>query len=547
LERALQSWLPSRRWFGGNARAIRNVRVQEMISIANPASPKNTKMFLTFVLVEYVQTEPEIYILPLASSSLEAVELLAPDSAPFVIARLKFSQSDQTGVLYDAIASKDFGRALLDLLSTQNSLIGKSGQLEAMHTAELGKIVAENNGPVEPSAARADQGHSSIIFGEKLILKFFRRLNYGSNPDLEILKFLMAQKFPHVPQLAGALEYRSGKGEASTVAILTSFVPKAKDAWEYSLDSLGKFYERVETLPPAERVSQLPVADVTRLATAELDEPAKNLLGIYMESARLMGERTAAMHLALATDTENSSFAPEPFTQHAQRGVFESMRSLMQQNFQLLNRRLKTLPPEIQAQAQKVLALEPEVLKKFRQIYQRQLNATRIREHGDYHLGQLLYTGKDFLITDFEGDPAVAISERRLKRSPLQDVASMVRSFHQVAHAALLAHLERGTPVDGQLQPMLLWSRFWARWVSAIFFKAYLQTAGKAAFLPPAQSDLQMMTEVFLLRKMVCELGWELANRPDWVKIPLQGILEMMNEQNATPPVLKEDISKSSN
>jgi maltose alpha-D-glucosyltransferase / alpha-amylase len=449
-------------------------------------------------------------------------------------------------VLYDAIASRDFCRALLDLLSTQNHLDGKSGQLEAMHTSELGKIVAENNGPLEPAAARADQSHSSIIFGEKLILKIFRRLNYGINPDLEILKLLTAQKFPHALQLAGALEYRNGKGEASTVAILTSFVPKAKDAWEYTMDSLGKFYERVETLPPAERAPQMPAADVTKLAAAELSEPAKNLLGTYMESARLIGGRTAAMHLALSAEIENFGFIAEPFTQHAQRGVFESMRNRTRQNFQLLNRRLKTFPPEVQAQAQQVLILEPEILKKFRQIYERQLNATRIREHGDYHLGQLLYTGKDFLITDFEGDPAVSISERRLKRSPLQDVASMIRSFHQVAYAALLDHLERGAPVNGQSQPMALWARFWARWVSAIFFKAYLQAAGQAAFLPPAESDLHMMTEVFLLRKAVYELGCELANRPDWVKIPLQGILELMSEQNTAPSGTREEINKAS-
>ncbi|HEY3931546.1 MAG TPA: maltose alpha-D-glucosyltransferase [Verrucomicrobiae bacterium] len=526
LERALQSWLPSRRWFGGKAKTIKYARVQEMIRVPLGAE----KAFFAFLQVEYVQAEPDIYVLPLACAVGEPAEILSRDSAPFVIARLNFNQPNQTGVIYDAVASKDFCRALLELFSAQKNLDGKFGQLEATHTSDFEKILAENGGALEPSVAKAEQSNSSVIFGEELILKFFRRLDFGTNPDLEILNYLTAQKFPYAPQLAGALEYRIGKDETNTVAILTSFVPKAKDAWEYTLDSLGKFYERVQTLPQEKRALQMPVASITKLAATELSEQARELIDTYIESARLLGERTAAMHLALASETEIRSFVPEPFTPHAQRGLFQSMRNLTRQNFQLLNRQLKTFPPEIQARAQQVLALEPEILKKFRQIYEQPLNATRIRQHGDYHLGQVLYTGKDFIIIDFEGEPAISISERRLKHSPLQDVAGMIRSFHYAAYAALLKHIERGTPMEGQLEQMISWTRFWARWVSAIFYKAYLKAASGATFLPPTESDLQMMTEVFLLRKSIYELGYELNNRPDWVRIPLQGILNLMNE-----------------
>jgi maltose alpha-D-glucosyltransferase/alpha-amylase len=534
LEQALQSWLPSRRWSGGDARTIRSVRVQETIPIslsassANPA--KNETALLAFLQVEYVQADPNIFVLPLACATGEPAKIVSGDSAPFVIARLNFNQTGQTGVLYDALACKDFCRALFELFLTKKSLDGKLGQLEATQTTEFGNIVAESGGALEPSVVKAEQGNSSIIFGEKLILKFFRRLDFGINPGLEIARFLTTQKFPYAPVLAGALEYRAGRHEPRTVAMLSAFVPKAKDAWEYTLDALGKFYERVQTLPPENWQPQMPEANIAKLAAAELSEQAKGLLDTYIESARLLGERTAAMHLALASETENRDFIPEPFTPHAQRGLFQSMRNLTRQNFQLLNRQLKTFPPEIQAQAQQVLALEPEILKKFRQIYERRLDAARIRQHGDYHLGQVLYTGKDFLISDFEGEPAVSIGERRLKHSPLGDVAGMMRSFHYAAYAALLKHIERGTPAERQLPQMILWARFWARWAGAIFFKAYLQAAGAAPFIPPAESDLQKMTEVFLLRKAIYELGYELNNRPGWAMIPLQGILELFNE-----------------
>jgi trehalose synthase-fused probable maltokinase len=285
----------------------------------------------------------------------------------------------------------------------------------------------------------------------------------------------------------------------------------------------------------------MPGASLANLAATPPTEQAREMIDTYLESARILGERTAAMHLALAGETENRSFAPEPFSPHGQRGLFQSMRNLTRQNLQLLARQSKNFQPEISAQAQQLLALEPEIMKKLRGIYERPLNATRIRTHGDFHLGQVLYTGKDFLIIDFEGEPALAISERRLKRSPLNDVAGMIRSFHYASYAALLKFLERGAPADGQLANILAWSKFWARWVSAVFYHAYLQAAKGAAFLPANENDLSALMEIFLLRKAIYELGYELNNRPDWVKIPLQGILELLPEKSETKTELKSE------
>jgi maltose alpha-D-glucosyltransferase/alpha-amylase len=307
LERALQAWLPSRRWFGGKAKIIKYVRVQETIRVPIGAE----KALFAFLQVEYVQAEPDIYVLPLACVGGEPAEIIARDSAPFVIARLNFNQTNQTGVIYDAVASKDFCRALLELFSAQKNLDGKSGQLEATHTSEFERILADSSGALEPSVVKAEQSNSSIIFGDRLILKFFRRLDYGTNPDLEILNSLTAQNFFYAPQFAGALEYRADRDEPRTLAILTSFIPKAKDAWEYSLDALGKFYERVQTLPPEKRAPQIPVASITILAATELTEQARELIDTYIESARLLGERTAAMHLALASESRQPGLRRE--------------------------------------------------------------------------------------------------------------------------------------------------------------------------------------------------------------------------------------------
>ena len=540
LERVLQTWLPSRRWFAGKNKTIKSVRIQETIRL----SMEPEKVLLVFLLVEYVQTEAETYLLPLAYATGEPAEAIGRDWAPLVMARLAINQSNQNGVLYDAIVKKEFARALLEFISGQREVKGLKGQLQGTHTSAFDKAIFEGDLVSEPSTGHAEQSNSLIVYNSQWMLKFFRRLEPGLNPDLEIRRVLMAQHFPSTPTLAGALEYRVGLEEPSTIAILTAFVPKSKDAWEYTLDSLGKFYERVQTLPPEKRQPPMPSASITKLVDAPLPDEARELLDTYLESARILGERTAALHLALAAETENQGFTQEIFSSNTQRGLFQSLRSLTRQNFQLLNRQLKMLSPEMQVQAQQLLAREPDVLKYFRAIYDHGIDTTLIRFHGNYHLGQVLYTGKDFLITDFEGEPSIPISERRLKRSPLRDVASMIRSFHYAAYAALFKQAERGSLPGKQLEPMISWAQYWSRWISVTFYKSYLKAAAGAPFLPQNEADLQMMLNVFLLRKAIYELGYELNNRPEWVHVPLQGILELLNEQNIPGTTAKEAIVK---
>jgi len=236
--------------------------------------------------------------------------------------------------------------------------------------------------------------------------------------------------------------------------------------------------------------------------------------------------------LALAGETGDPNFRPEPWTAHAQRALFQSIRNLARQNFQLLHQRLRNLPPDIQDQARQIPGLEAQMAQRLRKIYERRIEAARIRIHGDYHLGQVLHTGRDFLIVDFEGEPDIAISQRRLKCSPLRDVAGMIRSFRYAANTALLKRTESGGFHPGQLQTASSWARYWSWWVSAAFLRAYLAGAGSAPFLPAAGADLEIMLESELLRKAISELGYELNNRPAWVGITFQGIMELMNPQD---------------
>jgi len=525
LERALQDWLPLQPWFGGRSKAIHATRLQDAI----PVRLGSGTAVLAFLQVEYSQGEPERYLLPLAAAFGEESQAVARHWPGLVLARLVRQRADQAGVLHEALASPAFGRALLALFWRRRTVAGRQGELAATPAALLLQLRRQGAEALEPSAGPTGRRHASIIYGQHLILKWFHRLEAGANPELDMTRFLTERRFPHTPALAGALEYRDARDETFTVAVLTAFVPGCKNAWDYTLETLGRFYERVETLPEAGRQAPpLAAPSILQLARAGLAEPDRDLIGTYLEHARQIGGLTAALHLALASEPVDPDFAPEPFTPHSQRAVFQSMHNLARRNVRLLGERLERLPPELRAPAQAVLGLEPRILEQFRALARRDLRLARIRVHGNYHLEQVLYTGRDFWIVGFEGEPAAPLTERRLKRSPLCDLADMLRSFHYAAHVALRKQAAQRMLEPARLAPLAGWARFWANGVGAAFFAAYRQSAGTAAFLPANDPDLEVVMEAYLLRRAVYELGYDLEHRPDWLGISLQGLLDLV-------------------
>jgi maltose alpha-D-glucosyltransferase / alpha-amylase len=525
LENAVQQYLPGRRWFGGKAKTIKAVHLHDLI----PVPLQRQRAVLLMVQVDYLQSEPDFYLLPLACATGPQAESILQESPGLILLHLTLTRNQTSGVVFDATVDREFCRALLDIIARRRVLKGRHGELDPSYTPVLRQLREAGQLDLEPVPARAEQSNSSIVFGDRLILKFLRRLEPGVNPELDIGRHLAAHHFPHTPPMAGALEYRTANDEVMSLATLGSFMPGCKDAWSHTLDTLGRFYERVQTLPPEHRHAPPAIHPILSQAESEIPLEPLNVLGTYAESARLLGQRTAELHLALAQDTEHPDFAPEPFTPHYQRGLYQSMRNLTRQNLHLLNRRLRHLPEKIAAEAQPILAREADILARFRSIHEKRLTATRIRVHGDYHLGQVLHTGKDFLIIDFEGEPARSLGERRLKRSPLSDVAGMIRSFHYAAHAALLEQTERGTLPAETAGPAATWAQYWFHWVSVIFLRAYTRSAGNASFLPQNPDERRIISEVYLLEKAIYELGYELNNRPQWLPIPLEGIRQLLN------------------
>jgi len=522
LEALLPDYLRRCRWFGGKARTIQTVEIVEAMPVPHEA-PLG---YITLIQVAYTDGEPETYVLPLTFTTEEhATQML---DSPAAICRLQVHSPDQdkAGVLYDAMWDKRFTALLLSLIARSRRLPGTSGELLAAPTRPFRALVRSAT-VLEPMPLKADQSNTSVVYGDMFVLKLYRRLHEGVNPDLEVGRYLTEVcNFRNMAPVAGALEWRRRDRDPSTLATLQVFLPALGDAWRYTQDAVGRYFTEVQARQAEIGAASVPQQPLFALLDASPPPPVDGFIGPYLESARLLGQRTGELHMALAQASDNPSFAPESFTDFYRQGLYQSMLGEASQTFRLLRRRLHTLPPAVQSEAQRVLECERDVRQRFRALRDRRITAMRTRIHGDYHLGQVLYTGKDFIIIDFEGEPARPISVRRLKQSPLRDVAGMLRSFHYAVSTTLLEQTADIRPED--LAAFGPWARVWYLWVSAAFLNAYGAVAGQGAFLPQTQEERQVLLDAYLLEKVLYELRYELNSRPDWVNVPLQGLLDLV-------------------
>ncbi|HEY1192155.1 MAG TPA: putative maltokinase, partial [Gemmata sp.] len=537
LEAILPTFLTQRRWFGGKNRQIREVEIKEVIPVpvwdevpeVASGTVWETSVHVTLLDVQFLEADPEVYVLPLAVAQGAEADRVLAELPQAVVARLK---GDAPGVLYDAMWDPAFCSAVLTAMARGESYQGTDGKLSAVALGNLAQELGDS-GPA-PVLGKGEQSNTSVVFGDKYIMKVFRRAESGVNPDLEIGRHLFEkQHFPHSPATVGFLEYRRRKGEPMTLATVQRLVANQGTGWQYTLDALGQYLEHVlSTDGNVQTPPELP-ASVADLIGQEVPPAAREAIGPYLESVRILGQRTAEMHAALAGDPTDPAFAPEPFSPTYQRSVYQSMRSEAIRVLQTLNKRAKALPEQSRELAQQVLARQADILARFQAVANTRMTGKRLRLHGDYHLGQVLWTGKDFVIIDFEGEPLRSITDRRNKRSVLRDVAGMVRSFHYAAYTALLGRsVNHGAnkPVVraedfGRLET---WCRYWYWWVGLTFVRSYRETAGASAFLPEAGPEFKTLTEAFILSKALYELGYELGHRPDWVSIPLLGILDIL-------------------
>jgi maltose alpha-D-glucosyltransferase/alpha-amylase len=512
----LPNYLMHLRWFGGKGRGMENIQIIDSAQL--PAGEDN--IFILLLEVSYRDGLPDMYQLPVAWASGQFSFKLQDNCPQSVVCLLNIN--GEQGILYDAIYGYNMQEAIIQHMANHDTVASRHGELAFSGNRSLKKHMLANVN-VKPKVMSAEQSNTSITYDNAWYLKIYRKVDKAINPDVEVTRFLSKEAgFKYIPAYIGSVEWKTANNEPMVLGMMQEMVSSTSDGWAYILDRLDDFNETLltdanKTLVLSENVGSL----IEPLAFEDIPEDIKVLLdGTVAELIRLLGVRTGEMHLALASGTE-PAFKPEEFSLHYQRSLFSSLQSLVRVAFQNLSRNLKSLPDDVRAEAQEVLGMKDEILTFLKRIYSHKIDVNKIRIHGDYHLGQVLFTGKDFLILDFEGEPARGYSERRLKHSALRDVAGMVRSLHYAAYGSLfLDNQIREEDID-RLIPYV---EKWYHYMSGFFMKSYLSTVEGTKFIPGNLADLEILMDTFLLQKAIYELNYEINNRPKWILVPLRGI-----------------------
>jgi maltose alpha-D-glucosyltransferase/alpha-amylase len=588
LESALPAWLPRQRWFGAKAHKIQSARVLGWAELPTAAAARNSTSTaaagnstsaaglpaastippaLFFIEIAYADGPRDIYQLPLAFSAGADAEDLIFNHPQSILATLR-SPIDPA-VLHDATVREDFRQGLLSLIGQNASLelsttdaaapevaatpttdafgapspqiatglpsapTPREGQLDARASAAFAGAHAPL--PLSSSVGSAEQSNTSILYGKSLILKLFRRLQPGENPDVEIGRFLTeVAHFPRIPPFLGEITITSAKGEKTTIAMLQGLVANQGDGWQWFREQLAGFFTSVATLPaPSE--SHAP----SFLSQQEPLREAVEYAGPSLVAAALLGRRTAELHLALATPTQDPAFAAEPFTPTDLARDARRIEAQITSTLEALKVKFSTLKGLIADEAGLLLSRRLELFARAHAITASAPAGQRIRIHGDYHLGQTLRTGSpstepgaepgDFILLDFEGEPARPLSERCQKQSPLKDIAGMIRSLSYAAHAGLDQYLTANPEFarDSGYDRLAAWAILWQNSASAEFLRAYRETIAVNPALLPSPQGSQTLLGAYLLEKALYELLYELNNRPAWLRIPLAGILTL--------------------
>jgi trehalose synthase-fused probable maltokinase len=480
--RSLPAWLPHQRWFGAKARTITEA------SLVDAAVLPGTSGVLAVFRVGFTTGEPETYFVPLRPRARRA----------------------GAEAVQDALDDPEFSLALVAGMRQGGTLPATHGTVRCAASAALAEVLPEPPGTV--TRVRGEQSNSSLIFGKAAILKLFRKLEAGPNPEFELTDFLTRQTaFRAAPRLLGAITLETPGQEPVTLAVLQEFVPSQGDAWTVTLGRLAEYYAAVLSSPEE--------GDHQALARAMAAADAKE--------ARDLGALTGQLHMALASAASDPFLAPDPIAPADVAAWQEAMQQRLDRVVADLTAALERLPAGVQAVARAVLEEAPRAREGLTALQALGTEpVTKIRVHGDYHLGQVLKTADGFVILDFEGEPARPLPERRAKQCALKDVAGMLRSFAYAARSAALRAAEARPEEPDRLARLLPSAEAWEEGVRTAFLEGYLAETWErgAPFLPRRREALEAVLRVFELDKTIYELHYELNNRPTWLQIPLDGL-----------------------
>jgi maltose alpha-D-glucosyltransferase/alpha-amylase len=491
---ALPRYLESQRWYAGKGEKV------ERAALVDHVLWDAGGQWLVGLVGVQAGAERVRYFLPLSLAWEDRDEERMRALAPATVARVR--QQANIGVLADAFADAAFCRAVVTAIGSGREVASAHGRLRFRGTRAFREIAGPGYERLAVGGLQSQSSNTIVNMGDRLFLKGYRRLRPGVNPEAEIGTFLTeVVRFANCAPVAGALEHVSTDGTLTTLALLQAYVPNQGDGWGYTLNYLERFLEQWRN------VEEPPPADVH---------------GAYLALVRTLALRTGELHRAFATRTGDPAFDPEPVTDEDLAAWKHRVQEEAIATIELLAQRLGelTLPPRTDART--LIGQRDKLIARIDACSLATARAVKTRHHGDYHLGQVLLTKNDFLITDFEGEPSRSFEERRVKHSALRDIAGMLRSFNYARWTALRGAL-RGHEDDERLTPL---AADWENRTRSAFLAAY-EGAAREGGLFSSLDEVRGLMQLFELEKALYELRYELANRPGWAGIPLQGILAL--------------------
>ncbi|MDM0058605.1 maltose alpha-D-glucosyltransferase [Variovorax fucosicus] len=479
------------RWYGAKGSAITRT------TIAEHAVWEHGRLRWMLPILDVQATDAKsTYFMPLALAWEDHDDERMKQLAPAAIAKVR--QQAEVGLMADAFYDEAFCRAVVLAIAQGLTLPAERGEIRFTSTGALADVTQEDVDALDVSRPSAASSNTVVTLGDQLFLKGYRHLHEGINPELDVGRYLTkVARFANCVPVAGAIEYHGADGSVMTLALLQAFVPNQGDAWEYTQAYLERFLSEQRAAPEGDAV---------------VDH------GAFLTLVRILGQRTAELHLAFARSSGDPAFDPEPLTAADRVALRDTAVTEARHSFAMLRERLASLPPEAQRDGERLLAQEASMLQRIEQFETETGNATGIKSrfHGDYHLGQVLVSRNDFVIIDFEGEPARDFAERRAKTSPLRDVAGMLRSFNYARWSAL----KRAAHNPDELARLDAAAADWERQVRSAFLGGYVDTLAVAG-APAPETEL---LSLFEMDKAMYELRYELNNRIDWVQVPMQGL-----------------------
>jgi maltose alpha-D-glucosyltransferase/alpha-amylase len=506
---SLLSFLPLQRWFGAKDDKITGAEIAHAVEIGEGAA--------TFLLAELnvalAAGEPQRYFVPMALST--DIDVLSAGSPliSFTIAQVR--RGPRLHALYDAMAARDFPLWLIAAMRAGSQFASDGGTLRCSATPKMGAI--ELAPDVEVRRLGGEQSNTSILVGDQIVLKIYRKLVAGVHPELEMCRFLTEAGYENTPPLVGAVERLDADGTPCALAVAQGFVRNQGSGWEHALGYLGPRLEEQGLGASLEAPG----------------EPAPPAHQLYIEQVTTLGRRIAELHRALAASAGNPAFDPEPVTARDLKAWRKAAQGEAERTFGALRQALRSLPAEQQEEARQLLDRRKECAALIDAMTEQPVQAVKTRIHGDLHLGQVLVTQNDWHVIDFEGEPAKPMAARRVKSSPLRDVAGMLRSFDYVARAAL-AHA--ATLLGGPSDPAVKYALAWRDAAAAAFLAGYRETAAGIASYPQDEDEARRLLDLFVLEKACYELRYEAANRPTWLAIPIRGVRAILDSHARAQP-----------